>query len=741
MTPQQQRRQAWIQHLLQSGLSMPDAQSAVNRYAEEHMGLPELAEEPGGFERLATLHLPNPSRLLPFSCCPDKDLVVVVSRLGIKDRLSLWKLQGTKKWDVEVDQGLPGSEEVVGLAWSPDGQSIIVAHHPPRLSMHSIQTGRAEPSMTISIPSSHDLRLTNIWWIKDPLDTLEEETEFPDLLSRKGFVPGSAHSKLMRLPLLDSFHDDNHSLSTTDLFGVQAGEPRSSGSVSRLSEVIESWPSLPSDLATASLAPVPRIGEKESRPGEELDENENLSSGSLVVISDNLGNLRFYLDGTYRLADVPLGLGTQVISLVKERQKASFIVNTSKTPPSPITNSPIVWPLVPFSLKLPLAENRTQRRVAQASSSTRELVSYLKRVTVEMRRAWYGDTGDGPRSIGPKWITSLEEVQRRHGYGRPSAVFDLTVLLATGRASVPLQDFLSTGEKMSDRGLLKWESTITDALRKLRDLSEKCAQMACQRIHLLLEEVKGWSLLPQYYGAYEFRTEDIELALDHAAKCIHVNIWLAAAAREELSRFREFMTWLRMEAGRANMSPNEASTTGISPKHDPLQTNEYIMSGLVSSQLDRWFTGEPARYSLSEMAGVFPKAFDKVLDTALKTATSRTEVSWDQVIPRPDLSQFDRCMEPLVEQLASCCQKIFTAAAGAAGRMADVRVPESLRTIWGSGSNSQGLIREKSSWGDEVCAHPSRPCSAPNTISKGCIVRHVAAYVPAVGTLQSNLSA
>lgn len=150
------------------------------------------------------------------------------------------------------------------------------------------------------------------------------------------------------------------------------------------------------------------------------------------------------------------------------------------------------------------------------------------------------------------------------------------------------------------------------------------------------------------------------------------------------------------------MSPNEASTTGFSPKHDPLQTNEYIMSGLVSSQLDRWFMGESPRYSLSEMAGVSPKPFDEVLARAVKVATSRTEVSWDQVVPRPDFSRFDRNMEPLVEQLASCCQKIFTSAAGAAGRMAVVRAPESLRSIWGSGSTSQGLIRERSKWDDEA---------------------------------------
>lgn len=201
-------------------------------------------------------------------------------------------------------------------------------------------------------------------------------------------------------------------------------------SVSRLPAVIESWPSLPSDLAAASLAPVPRIGEKETRPGEELDENENLSSNSLVVVSDSLGGLRFYLDGTYRLADVPLGTGTHVMSILKERQKSSFVINTFKAFPNASSSTPLVWPVAPLSLRLPLAENRTQRRVAQASSSTRELVSYLKRVTLELRRAWFGDTGDGPRNIGPKWIASLEEVQRRHGceqlyeYDSSSASFD-----------------------------------------------------------------------------------------------------------------------------------------------------------------------------------------------------------------------------------------------------------------------------------------------------------------------------
>ena len=73
------------------------------------------------FATLGLLNVPASSRLLPSACCPDKDLVVTIARLGGKDRLSLWKMQGSKKWEVDVDTGAD-HEEVIDLAWSPDGK-------------------------------------------------------------------------------------------------------------------------------------------------------------------------------------------------------------------------------------------------------------------------------------------------------------------------------------------------------------------------------------------------------------------------------------------------------------------------------------------------------------------------------------------------------------------------------------------------------------------------------------------
>ncbi len=91
-------------------------------------------------------------------------------------------------------------------------------------------------------------------------------------------------------------------------------------------------------------------------------------------------------------------------------------------------------------------------------------------------------------------------------------ILDITTLLLTGRASDQLADYLgSNGESMSERvscaavvscglftcvqGLHKWETTVVDSLMKLRDFSEKRLAPACQRIHLVLEEVQGWSKL------------------------------------------------------------------------------------------------------------------------------------------------------------------------------------------------------------------------------------------------------
>jgi anaphase-promoting complex subunit 4 len=78
------------------------------------------------FTCLGTLHLPSQSRLLSSACCPDKDLVVLISRLAGQECLSLWNYsQGTKIWEVNLEGDEGESTEVVDAVWSPDGDCFI----------------------------------------------------------------------------------------------------------------------------------------------------------------------------------------------------------------------------------------------------------------------------------------------------------------------------------------------------------------------------------------------------------------------------------------------------------------------------------------------------------------------------------------------------------------------------------------------------------------------------------------
>jgi hypothetical protein len=83
---------------------------------------PRRSMDTNAFSSLTAVQLPSSSRLLASACCPDKDLLLLLTRLAGHDRMSLWKVSGVKTW--EVDFGSK-SEEVVGFDWSPDGMILL----------------------------------------------------------------------------------------------------------------------------------------------------------------------------------------------------------------------------------------------------------------------------------------------------------------------------------------------------------------------------------------------------------------------------------------------------------------------------------------------------------------------------------------------------------------------------------------------------------------------------------------
>ncbi|KAI1797865.1 anaphase-promoting complex, cyclosome, subunit 4-domain-containing protein [Ganoderma leucocontextum] len=642
---------------------------------------------------VANTQLPTTSRVLPTSWCPDKDLLVVTSHVSHQEKMTLYKMQGSKKWEVTIQPQLLGKmeAEVVGVAWSPDAQSIAVASNPSMVSIHSIQDGKELRSYPIALPP-HKGSVTGVWWF------LEEKkvvgNGLPDIFKRGENLTGSADAILKGLPLLDPIQDDIKPLGSSELFAFQGVRSKPSETTNVIPASIDSWPHLPSDLAAASIAA--NRPESEQTFPEAENEADDTNVNSILAVADNLGYVHLFLEGSYPLGAVSLQSKFFPRSLYKLRDH--FFAHIG--PATPAADSAVG--LLPAVVQLPYLTGRHLRDVARVSSSARELVSYAMRVVRDMRAAWWGTDGAvSARDLGPKWLRSLEDRQKNEfGHEVAYALLDLTCLLTTGRSSEALLDYLGSGEHMSERSMQKWETIMTDALVRLRDLAEKRVAPACQRLHLLLQEVQGWAALPQY-AVCNFKTCDVESCLGLIAAAVFNSSSLAATARKELLRFKEFMKWIRCETARANAAGDHHNPR---PQHDILEVNEYLTSSLQASPIDKWFTGLATPIN-RENIGV-PGERASSIDAAIAKALGALD-EWDQTVRDDvrarDLSHIERNLDKLLQTLADRCRAIFDEAAKAAAR-STVRVAEwevaptvapDAPQSGGGASSSAAVIRER----------------------------------------------
>ncbi|KAJ3575641.1 hypothetical protein NP233_g977 [Leucocoprinus birnbaumii] len=615
------------------------------------------------FNTLANFQIPTPCRILPSSCCLDKDLVILISRLGSLDRISLWNTtQGTKIWEVEVGEDMD-STYIVDLAWSPDGQSVAVLYDPPNVTIYSIQDGKK--TLSLAVENKHLPQATNrdkssgIWWLKTEKSTTREA--IPDIFKRSGLITGSSLSILKNLPLLDSLPDEGDKISATDIFAFQGSQTRAPRQ-NQIPDTIRDWPTLVSDPLLASICP---SGARQSKTDGNATDESDINKDSLLVVADYNGQLSLYQDGAFPLGQIHIGKDFYTRSLFTPFQSPStFLVHVTRLSPRPE-----LTPTCAVHVDIPLVRRRFCRELSQLSSAAHDLTWYAMRVVKEMRAIWFGsDTNSGARESGPRWIRSLETKQKeQYGQEESTAILDLTCLLVTGRASDALADFLGSGEQMTER---KWETSMTEALGKLRDYTEKQLAPALQRLHLILEEIQGWSLLPQY-RIFELSFDDISSTLDSATRGVTCASWLSVMARKEFTRFREFISWLRFEIANANPS-NEAHA--IIPRHDILEVNAYLTSGLVVSSIDKWFIGPVPQFTPRDLG--IPtedtRPINLVLEQIRNVAGDPARLDWQANGIRKDLSHLDRNLDALVQELALRCQRIFARAAAAASRSAIV---------------------------------------------------------------------
>lgn len=132
---------------------------------------------------------------------------------------------------------------------------------------------------------------------------------------------------------------------------------------------------------------------------------------------------------------------------------------------------------------------------------------------------------------------------------------------------------------------------------------------------------------------------------------IFVASWLAAEARRELGAFKQFLSFIRhglchiftrfpvgllSEICLETIVANPSAESHTNPDHDILEVNGYLISGLMTSKIDEWFTGSLPQFNPGDLSYFRPprssdKALDEVVQLARAALQDPSQTSWQPV--------------------------------------------------------------------------------------------------------------
>ncbi|KIR81389.1 hypothetical protein I306_01624 [Cryptococcus gattii EJB2] len=140
----------------------------------------------------------------------------------------------------------------------------------------------------------------------------------------------------------------------------------------------------------------------------------------------------------------------------------------------------------------------------------------------------------------------LETCAKKQGTSIPDVYADLFRFLMTGRTGIAVTEWL--GSRMTPRTIAKWDSTMDSSYRTIRKLISESITPALERILLLLEEIKGWSLTRRYIENLDLQSlSAIERCMDLVSGLAKLVEGMRVRAKHELMAASEFIKWLKYD--------------------------------------------------------------------------------------------------------------------------------------------------------------------------------------------------
>ncbi|OXG13990.1 hypothetical protein C366_04983 [Cryptococcus neoformans Tu401-1] len=181
----------------------------------------------------------------------------------------------------------------------------------------------------------------------------------------------------------------------------------------------------------------------------------------------------------------------------------------------------------------------------------------------------------------------LETCAKQQGTSIPDVYADLFRFLMTGRTGIAVNEWL--GSRMTPRTIAKWDSTMDSSYRTIQKLISESITPALERILLLLEEIKGWSLTRRYIENLNLGSlSAIQRCMDLVSGLGKLVEGMRVHAKHELMAASEFIKWLKYEASRTTIQDRSTDDYPYAV-HDLKYVWAFMENGFVKPRFRRHF--------------------------------------------------------------------------------------------------------------------------------------------------------